>query len=286
MLDSAAPLHASEDWLTGADGRQIFFRSIRPDGDARAILLVIHGLSEHSGRFVHVMEHFARRGFATYAPDHRGHGRSARTLGDLESMDAVVGDIGVLHRKALAAHPGVPVCVLGHSMGGLISVLYAQRAAHELAALITSGVAMDIPDDVPDWLIKVSGLLGKLVPRLGVQPFYEPQKLSRDAAVLAEVERDPLFYKGRLRARTGAQILQGIETAIAGLQKMDLPLLVTHGSADETVPPRASEILFGGAASEDKTLHLFDGLFHEVHNEPEREAVLSFWSDWLTERVP
>ncbi len=278
---------SSEDWLTASDGRQIYFRSIRPEeeDDVRAVLLVIHGLSEHSGRYEHVMAHFAERGFACYAPDHRGHGRSARTLGDLESMDDVVGDVGVLHRKALAAHPGKPVCIFGHSMGGLISTLYVQRASDEVHALVVNGAAMDIPDDVPPLLIKVSSLLGKLVPRLGVQPFYEPQKLSRDAAVLAEVERDPLFYKGRLRARTGAQILKGIETAIAGLQKMELPLLVTHGSGDETVPPRASEVLFGGAASEDKTLHFFEGLFHEVHNEPERDEVLTLWSDWLLERL-
>ncbi|MCB9679428.1 MAG: lysophospholipase [Alphaproteobacteria bacterium] len=273
-----------EDWITASDGRQIFYRATVPPKKPKAILLVVHGLSEHSGRYRHVMDHFAALGLACYAPDHRGHGRSAITLGDLESMDAVVGDLGVLHRHAITAYPGLPVCVLGHSMGGLISVLYTERT-DEVHALITNGVAMDIPDDVPRIKIKAAGLLGKLVPRLGVEAFYNPDRLTRDAHVKAKVEADPLFYKGWMRARTGDQLLRSIPKAIAGLNHLTVPLLVTHGASDETVPPRASEILFGGAASKDKTLHFFEGLLHEVHNEPEREDVMKLWSDWLLERL-
>ncbi|MEZ4322802.1 MAG: alpha/beta hydrolase [Myxococcota bacterium] len=268
-----------EDWFTAADGRQIFYRAAVP-ATPRAVMLLVHGLSEHSGRYRHVMEHFAERGFAVYAPDHRGHGRSAITLGDLESIDEVVSDLGFLHRRAITAHPSLPVVVLGHSMGGLISVLYTERT-DEVAALVVNGPAMDIPDNISPLLIRLSGLLGRLVPRLGVEKFYAPDKLTRDAAVKARVEADPLFYKGWMRARTGSELLRGIRQATANLSQLTLPLLVTHGTGDQTVPPRASEVLFGGAASKDKTLHYFEGLLHEVHNEPEKDEVLAFWGDWL-----
>lgn len=271
-----------EGWFTAADGRPIFRRSLAPDRP-RAIVLVVHGLSEHSGRYKHVMEHLAARGFACFAQDHRGHGRSARTLGDLESLDAVVGDLAVLHRDALAAFPGLPVFLLGHSMGGLISTLYAQRT-DGLRGAVLNAAAMDVPDDVPVVVQKAARVLGKLTPRLGVQPFYKPHELTHDPAVVEAVERDPLFYKGRLRARTGAELLAGIRSAVRGLAQLEAPILVTHGSEDRTVPLRASEALFGGAASADKTFRLFEGMFHEVHNEPGRDEVLAVWSGWLEDR--
>jgi len=272
-----------EDWFTAHDGRQIFYRA-RVPAQVRAVLLLVHGLAEHSGRYGHVMDHFAERGFAVYAPDHRGHGRSAITLGDLESMDSIVADLGLLHRRAITVHPGVPVVVLGHSMGGLISTLYTERT-DEVHALVVNGVAMDIPDDVSPILIKLAPVLAKLFPRLGVEPFYDPHKLSSDPAVIAQVEADPLFYKGKVRARTGAQLLGSIPRAIAGLNQITVPVLVTHGGADPVVPTRASEIFYGGVGSKDKTLHFFEGMLHEVHNEPGRAEPLDMWSKWLLEHL-
>lgn len=270
-----------EGWFTAADGRPIFHRAVIP-AKPKGIVLLVHGLHEHSRRYEPVMAHLAGRGFAVFAPDHRGHGRSARTLGDLEGMDLVLADLAVLHRDVALRFPKQKVFLLGHSMGGLISVLYAERTPG-LAGAVLNGSALDVPDDVPVAVQKAAGVLGRLAPRLPIQPFYAPQELTHDPAVLADVEADPLFYKGRLRARTGAELLKSIRRAVAGLPQLTLPILVTHGERDSTVPLRASEALFGGAASADKTFRVFAGLLHEVHNElpPARDEVLAVWTSWL-----
>ncbi|MCA9567258.1 MAG: lysophospholipase [Myxococcales bacterium] len=272
-----------QDWFVASDDRPIFFRRAVPEAP-RAVMLMLHGLHEHSGRYAELMEHFAGLGFAVYAEDHRGHGRTARTLGDLESVDAIVGDIGTLHRNAMTDHPGLPVFVFGHSMGGLLGVLYAQRTPG-LAGAIFNGAAMDIPDDVPAIIVKAAGILGVLTPRLPVQPFYDPEGLCDDPARIAAVQVDPLYYKGKLRARTGKELLGAIRTAVKDLPHLRLPMLVTHGTADHTVPPRTSEILYGAAASEDKELHWFDGMLHEVHNMKARDEVIARWTAWLEPRL-
>lgn len=274
---------SEEGWFTAADGRPIFHRARIPEAP-RAIALIVHGLHEHGARYLHVAERLTDLGFACFIPDHRGHGRSARTLGDLESMDAVLGDLAVLHRDATARFPGLPVFLLGHSMGGLIATLYAERTPG-LAGAVLNAPAVDVPDDVPVAMKKAAGVVARLAPRLALQPFYKPHELTHDPAEVAKVESDPLFYKGRLRARTGDQLLKAIPRALRDLPQLTLPLLVTHGSLDRTVPVRASEALFGGAASADKTYRLFEGMLHEVHNELGRDEVLAAWASWLGSRL-
>lgn len=287
MTDSTAvestPAEPIGDWFIASDGRAIFHRRLVPAAP-RAILLLQHGVSEHTGRYGHVMRHMADRGFAVFAQDHRGHGRTARTLGDVESFDATLGDLAVLHRNALHHHPGLPVFLLGHSMGGLLSVLYAQRTPI-LAGAVLNGAAMDVPDDVSRALLGAVRVLSRVTPRLGVEPFYDPASLTDDPEVVRAIEADPLFYKGAMRARTAQELVKNIRRAVAGLSDLRLPVLVTHGTADTTVEPRASEILFGAAASDDKHLHLFDGMKHEVHNHLARDEVLTVWSDWLEDRL-
>lgn len=283
LHDHTDALSIDCDWFITADERTVFYRSIVP-AEPRAILILNHGVSEHSGRYAHVMRFFAERGIAVFAEDHRGHGRTARTLGDVESFDAILGDLAVLHRNALQRLPGLPVFLLGHSMGGLLSVLYAERTPG-LTGAIFNAAALDVPDDVSPVLLAAVRVLAKLTPRLGVEPFYDPSSLTDDPAVIAAIEADPLFYKGKMRARTGNELVQGIRHAVASLANLRLPMLVTHGTADTTVPPRASEVLFGAATSHDKQLHFFDGMKHEVHNHLARQEVLEYWWKWLETRL-
>lgn len=274
---------AEQGWFTAPDGRSIFYRSTEP-AEPRAILLLAHGYAEHSGRYLEVMERFTGLGMAVFAQDHRGHGRSARTLGDLESMDAVLGDFAVLHRTALQKYPGLPVYVFGHSMGGLIGTLYVERTPG-IAGAVLNGAALDIPDDISPVVVAVGRLLARIAPRLGVQKFYAPEQLTHDRAKVAEVEADPLFYKGWMRARTGNEMLKSIERAVRDLNQFTVPLLATHGSEDRTVPPRTTDILVSGARAEDKTAHFFEGMLHEVHNEPGRDEVFKVWCAWIEARL-
>jgi alpha-beta hydrolase superfamily lysophospholipase len=169
-------------------------------------------------------------------------------------------------------------------MGGMLAVLYALRRPEGLAGLLTSGAAIEIPEYISPLLLGVSGLLNRLLPRLPAQSF-EYRELSRDPRVIQALEEDPLYYKGKMRARTGYQQFLGIREVLFGLANLRLFLLLLHGGEDRTISPQASEAVFRGASSPDKTLKVFPGLRHEILNEPEREQVLAVILDWLRRRL-
>jgi alpha-beta hydrolase superfamily lysophospholipase len=271
----------NEGSYAGSDGRSLFYRFQVPARPAGVVLL-LHGYAEHSGRYEWVMERLAEAGLAVYAPDHRGFGRSARprVLADLESLEAVIRDIASLAAVSRQLLPGAPLFLLGHSMGGMLALLFALRHPEGLSGLVATGAGVEIPEYISPLLLRVSGLLSRLLPRLPAQPFAF-REVSRDPQVIQAIEQDPLYYKGKMRARTGYQQLLGIREVCSGLSRLRLPLLLLHGGEDRTVSPRASEQVFQAAASADKTLKIFPGLRHEILNEPEREQVLSVILDWL-----
>jgi alpha-beta hydrolase superfamily lysophospholipase len=232
------------------------------------------------------MERLGEAGFSVYAPDIRGFGASARpgALADLDSLESAVLDVASLAAVIRRVLPGAPLFLLGHSMGGILAPLYALRHPEGLAGLVTTGAAVEIPEYISPLLLRVSGLMNRLLPLLPAQTF-EYRELSRDPQVIRALEEDPLYYKGKMRARTGYQQLLGIREVLAGLADLKLPLLVLHGAEDRTISPKASEALFRGASSPDKTLKIFPGLRHEILNEPEREQVLAVILDWLRRHV-
>jgi acylglycerol lipase len=265
----------------GSDGRSLFYRFQVPARPAGVVLL-LHGYAEHSGRYGWVMERLAEAGLAVYAPDHRGFGRSARpsALADLESLEAAVGDIVSLTAVARRVLPGAQLFLLGHSMGGMLALLFALRHPEGLAGLVTSGAAVEIPEYISPLLLRVSGLLNRLLPRLPAQPF-DYRKVSRDPQVIQAMELDPLYYRGKMRARTGYQQLLGIREVTSDLPRLRLPLLLLHGGEDRTIAPKTSEMIYNAVSSADKTLKIWPGLRHEILNEPERQEVLAVILDWL-----
>jgi alpha-beta hydrolase superfamily lysophospholipase len=278
-------MKSNEGTYEGSDGRSLFYRFRVPARPAGVVLL-LHGYAEHSGRYGWVMERLGEAGFSVYAPDIRGFGASARpgALADLDSLESAVRDVASLAAVIQRVLPGAPLFLLGHSMGGMLAALYALRHPEGLAGLVTTGAAVEIPEFISPLLLRVSGLLSRLLPLLPAQPF-EYHELSRDPQVIRALEEDPLYYKGKMRARTGYQQLLGIREVLSGLSNLRLPLLVLHGAEDRTISPKASEAFFRGASSQDKTMKIFPGLRHEILNEPEREQVLAVILDWLRRRL-
>jgi len=274
-------MKSHEGSYKGRDGRSLFYRSQVPARPAGVVLL-LHGYAEHSGRYEGVMERLSEAGFAVYAPDHRGFGRSARpgALADLESLEAVIHDNSSLIAVTRRVQPEVPLFLLGHSMGGMLALLFALRHPKGIAGLVTSGAAVEIPEYISPLLLRVSGLLSRLMPRLPAQPF-DYRKVSRDPQVIQAMEQDPLYYKGKMRARTGYQQLLGIREVTSGLQRIRLPLLLLHGADDRTIAAKTSELIFNAVSSAEKTLKIWPGLRHEILNEPERQEVLAVILDWL-----
>ncbi|MET0524980.1 MAG: lysophospholipase [Nocardioides sp.] len=267
-----------EKSFTGVGGTNIVYDLYEPAGDPVGLILVAHGVAEHAGRYGHVADLLVGLGLRVAIPDHRGHGRSGgkRLLArDLSEFGA---DLETLRRLELV--DGRPTYLLGHSMGGCIALDYALDHQGSLAALVLSAPAVLPGDDINPVLIKVAKVLGKVVPGLPGQKLSSAS-ISRDPAVVAAYDADPLNYRGALSAGIGGAMLRAMESFPARLPSLELPLLVLSGTDDKIVNPEGARLVDRLAGSSDKTLKMYDGLYHEVFNEPEKELVLGDLSDWL-----
>ena len=270
-------------YVTTPDGLKLFYRFLVPE-KPRAVVLIIHGYAEHSGRYAWVMQTLGEHGIAVFAPDVRGHGRSARVLADLDSADKVVEDIRTLHAEVAEQVPGAPFFLLGHSLGSTLTLLYSLRYPQGVGGLILSAPFVQLPDYASPFLVAIAGLMAGIFPLLPVQSFNYT-KVSRDPEVIRRLEEDPLYYKGKIRARTGHQMLTAIKKVKKELDKVHLPLLALYGTADKTVNTSDSQYLAWHVSSSDKTVESFPGLYHEILNEPEKKQVIERIIDWINERV-
>ncbi len=273
-----------EGRLGGRRNVSIYWQAWLPDGGAAAsapTIVVAHGLGEHSGRYARVAEQLVRQGCAVYAIDHRGHGRSEGRRAYVDRFADAVADIDQLVDLARKARPDAKLFLLGHSMGGALALDYAYAHQGKLDGLILSGAVATL-DGTSSVMRAVSRMLSALAPSLGVLKIA-PSLVSRDPATVADYAADPLNFHGSVPARTVGEIVAFVERLPAQLPRLTLPILIMHGKADALAGVGGSELVYGGVRSEDKTLHLYDGLFHEIFNEPpaDRDKVLADLGAWL-----
>ncbi len=268
------------------DGLTLATRRWTPHGQAKAAVVIVHGIGEHSGRYAHVAAHLLLHDYAVYAFDLRGHGRSeGEPRVYVESFDDYAHDLARFLGYVLADAPGLPVFLYGHSLGGGIAAYYVtERGTDGLAGLVLSSAALKIPADLSPLLQKAAGLLSRLVPKLPLTKL-DPSHLSRDPAVVRAYEEDPLVYTGGVRPRVGAEVLRVTEHVRDHANAFTLPLYLFHGTADKITDPEGSRWLYEHAPSDDKTLKLYEGFYHETHNEPDRDRVLADLTDWLDAHV-
>jgi alpha-beta hydrolase superfamily lysophospholipase len=260
----------------------LFGRSWIPETPERA-LLVVHGLAEHSGRYDHLATWFAERGSAVYAYDHRGHGLSDGAKGHLRRFDDYLDDLALMLDRVRAAHPDLPLVLLGHSMGGLVVAAFVRERKPQLAAAVTSGAALRLPDSVSPVTLWMARILGRLLPRLRMANEIDADGLSRDPAVGAAYLADPLVFR-KITTGFAAQLFQGILRTEGGGGDVRLPMLMLHGEADPICPVEASRSFFADLDPHSSRLRTYPELRHEIFNEPEREAVYGDVLDWLRER--
>jgi alpha-beta hydrolase superfamily lysophospholipase len=271
--------------LTTEDGLILHTQHWTPERAPTAIFLLVHGYAEHCGRYDHVAGTFVEQGAGVYAYDHRGHGRSEGRRAYVDRFEQYLADLALVHKSVQACTADVPVFLFGHSMGGLIALLYVLTRSPSLRGLLLSAPAIDVNPDLAPLLQKMAHVLGRFVPTLPT--VRSPQgAISRDPAVLEEARNDPLNYHGRTLARTGAELLRAGNEAQGRLHELETPFLVFHGTADPLASPDWSKRLYERAAATDKTLRLYDGLYHETFNEPEQDQVLDDLTTWLGERMP
>jgi acylglycerol lipase len=273
----------TESSLTGVGGRRIFWQTWTPEAPPRAVVVLVHGAGEHSGRYDHVVARLVADSYAVYALDHRGHGRSEGPRALIERIDAAVADLDQLVVAAAAAQPGLPVFMLGHSMGGLIALRYALAHQDRLAGMILSSPLAAL-EAVPTPLRLVGRFLSAVAPRAPLIAI-DPSLVSRDPAVVSAYVADPLVHHGKLPARTAAELADAVEGFPSQVSAITLPVLILYGTDDKLCPPAGSRMLEERMSSADKSAKAYEGLFHEILNEPERDAVLTDLCAWLAERV-
>jgi alpha-beta hydrolase superfamily lysophospholipase len=220
---------------------------------------------------------------AVYALDHRGHGRSGGPRALIDRVDDAVADLDQLVVLAGEASPGVPVFMLGHSMGAMIALRYAVHHQDRLDGMILSG-ALAAVEGVPAPLRLIGRVLSAVAPRTPLIAI-DPGLVSRDPAVVAAYVSDPLVHHGKLPARTAAEIADAVQSFPASVGAITIPALILYGTEDRLCPPAGSVMIGERIGSADRTVTAYPGLFHEIFNEPERDDVLADVCRWLAERV-
>ncbi len=270
----------------GADGLRIVYRRWLPaDAEPRAIVMIVHGLGEHSGRYRHVAAALTEVGFVCYGIDHRGHGESDGARAYIPDGGKPIADLAQLVDLACDQHNALPTLLFGHSMGSLIGLGYALRHPGQLRALALSGVAIHGERAKPAWLVSLCLWAARYLPKLRLSPPGSPSVLTRDEAVVRQWWADPLTDKGMWRIGTSAALVRlGREICTAAPQ-LELPLLALHGADDRLVPESGAHFLRQVAGSSDITVRIYPGCRHELVNEINREEILHTLRDWLLERA-
>lgn len=264
---SAKPVTTTEGSFAGIGGVSIHRRSWRPAGPGRAVMVLVHGMSEHSARYDHVGLFLAATGIAVHALDHRGHGRSGGETGTVESFDHYLDDLSTFMSLVRAEEPQGPLVLLGHSMGGLIVAAYLLERQPQPDLVVLSGPAI-----VP--IIEAGGRR------------IDATRLSRDPGVQRAYLEDPLVLRERVKEDLFYRLAEGIGLLVGRAGEIHQPLLLIHGTADPLCSAEGAEMWVRASSSSDVTVKLYHEGRHEMFNEINRDEVLADLGAWLDARIP
>ena len=274
---------SSDGSFQSGSGANIFYRSWAP-AEPRAVLLLAHGLAEHSGRYGDFASFFADAGIATYALDFPGHGRSDGKRGHVRDFQEYTDALGALLSLAREAHPEIPFVLFGPSMGGLIAADFLLQHQSEFVAAVLTGAAIQSPQQPSSIVLFVNRVIASVMPRLGVLRM-DASGISRDPQVISDYENDPLVYRGKATAGLVTALISAMKRVVENATSIRLPLLIMHGSVDSLTAVEGSKLLHDSISSEDKKIVIYDGLYHEILNEPERKNVMEDILGWLEPNI-
>jgi acylglycerol lipase len=261
------------------DKLQFYFQGWEPETSTRAVVCLVHGLGEHTGRYAHVAAALNDAGYAVLGCDLRGHGKSEGLRGHTPTYDALMDDIGRLLDEAAQRYPGKAQFIYGHSLGGNLVLNYALRRKPSLAGVVSTSPAIRVAEPLPATQLTLAKVMNKLQPTMQMPNGLKLDGLARDPEVIRAYKSDPLVHD-KISVRLAVEMLQAGEWALAHAAEFPLPLLLVHGSADQLTSAAATQE-FAGKVRGDCTLKIWDGFYHETHNEPEKAEVLGFMVGWL-----
>jgi alpha-beta hydrolase superfamily lysophospholipase len=273
---------ALEDTFRGLRDFKIFFRSWRPRGIPRGLVVIVPGFNSHSAYYAWAAEQLVARELAVYALDLRGRGKSDGERFFVESFDDYVSDVATFVALARSREPSVPIFMLGHSAGGVVSCLYALDHQSELAGLICESFAHQLP--APDFALAVLKGLSHVAPHAHVL-HLKNETFSRDPGVVTIMNADPLIAHETQPTQTVAALVHADERLKKEFPRMTLPVLILHGTRDEDARPSGSQFFYDTVGSSDKTLKLYDGHVHDLLNDIGKEQVMADITSWIGDRA-
>ncbi len=268
-----------------AKRKSLFYQAWLPDVPPKAVIILVHGLADHSGRYGNVVDYLIPRGYAVWSYDQRGHGKSPGTRCYVNRFTDLIADLDRFILLVRQQNPDLPIFVLGHSLGALESATLVADRPNGITGLVLSGLLLKTGQSVPGLMLKLAKMLSALAPRLGVQKL-DCSAISRDTAVVENYVTDPLVFTGKIPARTGAEVLDAMTIAKSKFPGVNLPVLLLHGAADRLADPSSSQLMYDGIPSTDKELHFFPGCYHEIFNAPCHDYVLGTLTRWLDKHLP
>jgi acylglycerol lipase len=267
----------------GVEGVKIFTREWQPSGKPRGVVVISHGLNAHSGLYQWAAEQFTAGGLAVYALDHRGRGRSEGERFFVKKFAHWTKDLATFIDIVKAREPGLPVFLLGHSAGGVIACGYTLEHQDQIAGLICEDFAYQTP--APDLAVAIVKGISHVAPHAHVLKLKN-EEFSRDPAVVAAMNADPLLANESQPSETVAELARAADLLEKSFQRITLPLLILHGTADKVTKPSGSKEFYEKAGASDKTLKLYEGHFHDLLNDIDKELVIADIKSWIAARLP
>lgn len=272
-----------ENTFIGVGGLKIHTRTWKPDADPHAVIVICHGVNSHSGQHTWTAEQFVNDGYAVYAHDHRGRGRSEGERFYVDDVKQYVDDLAAFIEIAKAENPGKSVFLLGHSMGGVVSCTYALDYQSKIDGLICESFAYKVP--APDFALAVLKGLAHVTPHAHVLKLHN-KDFSRDSAAVAALDADP-YTQGEVQPiQTVAALAIADERLGREFARITLPVFILHGTADQATKPSGSQEFYDNAGSTDKTLKFYEGHFHDLLNDIGKEEVIADIKAWIGARIP
>jgi alpha-beta hydrolase superfamily lysophospholipase len=276
------PGGAKEERIDGVGGLRIFARSWHPASNPRAVVVLCHGVNSHGGQYSWAAEQLVAGGLAVYAVDLRGRGKSEGERFYVEDVADYVGDVAAVVTLAKSRAPNLPVFLLGHSAGGVVSCTYALEHQAELAGLVCESFAFRVP--APKLVLAIIKGLSHVAPRLRVLKLKN-KDFSRDPEAVQALNNDPLTANEAQPAATVAALVRADERLEKEFPLIQLPVLILHGTADKATVPSGSQFFYDTVGSRDKTLKLYEGHFHDLLNDVGKEGVMADIKGWIDHRL-
>ncbi len=274
--------HEQYEWKS-KDDVPLFAQSWLPDTNPIAIICHIHGQSDHSSRFAHVASFFVKHNIAFFAIDLVGHGKSGGKRGHISKFNDYLENVELLKDEAVKKLPGVPIFIYGHSMGGNIVLNQAYNSRDKVAGYIVTSPWIKLAFDPPKMKIIFGSLVNSIYPSLSQPTGLDANLISHDKEVVKNYMNDELVH-GKITTAAYFEIRKYGKSILENVSKLHYPILLMHGTADQLTSFEASKEL----ATKKKKMITFieyEGLFHELHNEPQKEIVFNDMLEWIKEQL-